>query len=335
MNGRSAAVAPAVNRRPQCRPTFPVAELEQGAPDTVSNEDRSGVTGRVLRLARIDLSERHRHPLPGPLVAATASALAGSLLLDALFVLIGTDLFPSTRGYVHFRFGDYAGLTVIGVLAAGAAWPVVALVSPAPRWLFLRLAVVVTVVLWIPDLVLLVGHQPARAVTVLMAMHLAVAVVTYNCLVRMAPATARPTTSQDHDPDRPVRQLAAALAALVGVEFVLGVVTLASLPTGRPTAWVPPGAVPVYAAHALVGLPLAAGAGLLVARVRRSSRILHLTAWIGGVGVVAAGAGGMLTVSHPLRLVGIGLMLLGPVVAGFGYLLPVLDRMSEDDASPP
>ena len=44
-----------------------------------------------------------------------------------------------------------------------------------------------TLVLLVPDLWLLMNGSPVRAVAVLAAMHLAIAVVTYNCLVRMAP----------------------------------------------------------------------------------------------------------------------------------------------------
>jgi len=58
---------------------------------------------------------------------------------------------PLDQGFVHFQFSDYAKLTVVGVLIACAAWPIVARVSSAPRWLFLRLAVLVTLVLLLPD----------------------------------------------------------------------------------------------------------------------------------------------------------------------------------------
>jgi hypothetical protein len=66
----------------------------------------------------------------------------------------------------------------------------VARVSSAPRWLFFRLAIVVTLVLWVPDLYIWHQGQSAQAVLVLMAMHLAIALVTYNLLVRLAPISA-------------------------------------------------------------------------------------------------------------------------------------------------
>ncbi len=142
---------------------------------------------RALRLARVDFAPAHRPPSAARVVAASVISVAGSLAADALLVAIGTAVFPSTRGYVHFRFSDYAKLTVVGVVIACLAWPTVTRISAAPRWLFLRMAVLVTLVLWLPDLYILANGEPPRAVAVLMVMHLAIAVVTYNCLVRIAP----------------------------------------------------------------------------------------------------------------------------------------------------
>ncbi len=147
---------------------------------------------RCLALARLDFPPARRQPGPLRVAAATLVALAGSLAADAALAAIGTAVFPATRGYVHFQFADYAKLTVIGVLIACAGWPVVTRISSAPRWLFCRLAVLVTLVLYLPDLYLLVLGQPARAVAVLMLMHLAIAVITYQALIRLAPVPAEP-----------------------------------------------------------------------------------------------------------------------------------------------
>jgi hypothetical protein len=63
--------------------------------------------------------------------------------------------------------------------------------------------VLVTLVLWLPDLYILVKGQPPKAVAVLMVMHLAIALVTYNSLVRIAPVTSAGTErSPAPGPDR-------------------------------------------------------------------------------------------------------------------------------------
>jgi hypothetical protein len=146
---------------------------------------------RSLQLVRVDFKPAHRQPSTSRVILATVVSLAGSLAADAALVAIGKSIFPSTKGYVHFQFSDYAKLTIIGVLIACVAWPVVTRISSAPRWLFFRLAIAVTLVLLLPDLYILKQGQPARAVAVLMCMHIAIALVTYNALVRLAPAKVR------------------------------------------------------------------------------------------------------------------------------------------------
>jgi hypothetical protein len=162
---------------------------------------------RVLGLFRVDFAPAHQQPSAVRVVVASVLSVAGSLAADALLVVIGTAIFPSTKGYVHFQFSDYSKLTVIGVVIACLAWPVVTRISSEPRWLFFRMAIAVTLVLWLPDLYILVQGQPAEAVAVLMVMHLAIAVVTYNCLVRIAgvkatPAATRPAPGPDRYADR-------------------------------------------------------------------------------------------------------------------------------------
>jgi hypothetical protein len=69
--------------------------------------------------------------------------------------------------------------------------------SSEPRWLFFRLAILVTLVLWLPDIYILYRGQPGDAVAVLFLMHLAIAVVTYNLLVHLAPTGPAPGHSRD------------------------------------------------------------------------------------------------------------------------------------------
>jgi hypothetical protein len=141
---------------------------------------------RALALCRVDFAPAHGQPSVARVAAATVLAIAGSLAADAAMVAIGTAFFPSTKGYVHFQFHDYARLTVIGVIIACLAWPVVTRITSQPRWLFFRMAILVTLVLWLPDLYILAGGAPPEAVAVLMTMHLAIALITYNCLVHLA-----------------------------------------------------------------------------------------------------------------------------------------------------
>ena len=61
------------------------------------------------------------------------------------------------------------------------------MITSAPRWLFFRLAILVTVVLFLPDVYLLYKGQPGDAVAVLIVMHVAIALVAYNVLVHGAP----------------------------------------------------------------------------------------------------------------------------------------------------
>ncbi len=141
---------------------------------------------QALLWARLDPEPRHRPPSTLMVVVATVASLVGSLAADAALVAIGTAVFPSTKGFVHFQFSDYAKLTVIGVVIACVAWPIVTRICSDPRWLYLRLAVAVTVVLLVPDVWILLRGEPGKAVGVLVCMHLAIAVVTYNCMVRIA-----------------------------------------------------------------------------------------------------------------------------------------------------
>ncbi len=146
---------------------------------------------RTLALARVDWTPSHRPPTMARVAVATVVALTGALVADALIVAAGTALFPGTAGYDHFTFGDYAKLTVIGVLVGCAGWPVVTRFSAAPRWLYARLVVLATLVLFLPDAWLLLRGQSPQAVTVLMVMHVAVALIIYDVVVNIAPVRER------------------------------------------------------------------------------------------------------------------------------------------------
>ena len=146
---------------------------------------------RLLGLVRFDARPRHRQPNAAALIVATVVAVAGSLVADWLLAKLAVAVFPSTNGYQHFQFSDYSKLTIIGILGAAVGWPIVTRFCSTPRWLYLRLAVLVSVVLLLPDLWIWLQGQPGQAVLFLAFMHIAVAVVSYNAIVRIAPARPR------------------------------------------------------------------------------------------------------------------------------------------------
>lgn len=117
-----------------------------------------------------------------------------------------------------------------------------------------------------------------------------------------------------------------AMAWLVGLDFLLGLGAIITVPFGRPSGWLPVKGREVYLPHAVVGAVLVAGAVYLVARHGGSAhRITRLAARWGIAGIVVGAVGGLLVTSHPLRLLGMGLMLVGGLVAVIGYCMPSLE----------
>lgn len=145
---------------------------------------------RALELVRFDPAPPHRPPRPAAVALATVVAVAASLAADWLLARAGIAAFPATRGYQHFQFGDYAKLTIVGIVGAAVAWPITVRLCRTPRWLYVRLAVVVTAVLLLPDLAIWVQGQPGDAVLWLVLMHLAIGAITYLSLTRLAPERA-------------------------------------------------------------------------------------------------------------------------------------------------
>ncbi len=159
-----------------------------GSPSPQASVSFGPTVDRLLALVKVDFAPDPVQPSWARLALATVVSLVGSLVADAALVAIGTRVFPSTKGYVHFQFSDYSKLTVIGVIIACVAWPIVTRISSQPRWLFFRMAIVVTLALFLPDLWIYLHGSPGKAVDVLLTMHLAIALVTYNALVHLAPA---------------------------------------------------------------------------------------------------------------------------------------------------
>ncbi len=121
---------------------------------------------------------------------------------------------------------------------------------------------------------------------------------------------------------------ALALVMLIGLEFVLGIAAVLSLSFDRPSGWLPARGEAVYLVHAVLGVVVALGATALVIHARRLTRIHRIVGWIGLCGVAVAGLGGILTEGQSLvRFLGMALMFVGPIIAVFGYLIPVFLRL--------
>ncbi len=293
----------------------------------------SSVRG-VLKSVRVDFAPTKSQPVPWRFALATGLAIALSLAADVGLVHAGVALFPSTRGFSHFRFSDYATLTCIGVIVASAGWPLVIRVSSAPRWLYLRAAVVVMLVAWLPDIWLVAKGETGRGVAVLAVMHLAVAVVTYNALVHIAPLRDLadreiPTTNEEfQDPSTLRERLRAwwiAMIVVISLEFLLGIIAIVEVPVSRPTGWVPSKGKLVFALHGVVGLASFLGACMLVVLAHRAGRIARIASFGGFIGVMLGGVGGLLAVDHGLRLAGMGVMFVASGIAFFAYLVPLIE----------
>jgi hypothetical protein len=322
-------------------------------PKREGSTPRPGLEERLLAALRVDFAPGSQPPSVVLLGVASVAAVVLSLAADAGLVALGTRAFPSTKGYGHFAFADYSRLTIIGVVVACAVWPAVARITSTPRPAFLRMAILVTIALWMPDLWLLARHQPPRAVGVLMGMHLAIALVTYNLLVHVAPVRTRvdgstgsgaaggaksaisgdgsaaPGRDEGGVPrsHQPIRTLCITMAIAVAVELALGLATLVVVPIGRPDGLIPTHGRLVYVAHAGVGLFLIVGATALVITSRQSSRVVRIGVVMGGVGILLGACGGVLAIYHPARPAGLALMFLGTVISGIGYLGPVIESL--------
>lgn len=298
----------------------------------------SRLLDRVRLAARVDLAPAHRQPSTALVGIAAALSGAVSLVLDEVAVHVATSNFPTTRQFSHFRFPDYASLTIVGVLVGAAAWPVVTRVTSVPRWLFFRLAVVVTALLWLPDGWLLWRGETSKGVAVLMLLHLVIALVTYNLVVHLAPVRPGPPgpvvdAGSARLADRTVRRLWSAMAGLIGLDLALGIVAIVTVPFRRPDALIPARGVWEYDAHGAIGIALGAGALALLVLSPLAGRMARVGAVIGALGIAVGLAGGGLATFQSTRLLAMGVMLVGAVLAGVGYLVPLLEALGKAEAA--
>ncbi len=329
-----------------CNEGMALADDPAGAPGTPPAPHDLGQEPawleRVRRVVRLDL--RPASP-PSHLrwVLATVMSLALSLALNALAVHVATSELPSTRHFPHFRFDDYGTLTVIGVLFGATGWAAVVRLSSDARWLLFRLAVIVSLVSFLPDAWILLEGETAKGVATLAVMHLLVALVTYNLLVHVAPA-GRPAVGVGaaagdaelpplHLSERAVRRIWSTMGLLVVLELVLGVSVIVSVPFRRPAALLPARDPWVYAAHGVLGIALGAGALAVLVLSTVAGRIGRIGAVMGASGVALGLAGGVCSSFQATRLLGMGVMLAGVIVAGVGYMCPLLEAIGKAEVA--
>lgn len=139
-------------------------------------------------------------PTQRRMVAAGLVAAAVSLAAGLTLATIGRAAFTVPASFGKFAFGTYALLAVLGVAGATATWAAVTRLSSRPKWLLTRLAALVTALFLIPDFLLLgMPGDPAGPVAILMLMHLAIAVITYTALIKVAPVRGGPRSTRPAD----------------------------------------------------------------------------------------------------------------------------------------
>jgi hypothetical protein len=149
---------------------------------------RSSLTQRAFRFTVTGPASGTAPPAHRRVMTAGLAAAALSLAADVVLVAIGRAAFTVPASFDKFAFGTYALLTVLGVAGATLAWDALTRLSSRPTWLLTRLAALVTALFLIPDFLLLgTPGNHAGPVVILMLMHLAIAVVTYTALVKIAP----------------------------------------------------------------------------------------------------------------------------------------------------
>ncbi len=110
----------------------------------------------------------------------------------------------------------------------------------------------------------------------------------------------------------------------VAVEFATGIATLVVVPIHRPNGWFPARGEAAYFIHAGLGGVLTLGALCLV-MVAPRQRLARAGVLIGLAGLLLGAIGGTLAAYHPSRVAGLLLMLVGTLVAFFGYLMPLAE----------
>ena len=121
-------------------------------------------------------------------VAAAIVAAALATPLDLVIEAVARQAFAVPPEFEPFQ-GTVAPYTIGGIALAAAAFAVVRQFARDVSATYLRLSIVALVLSWIPDVGLLVIHDPGAtvpAVAALMVMHTTTAIITVAALLRIA-----------------------------------------------------------------------------------------------------------------------------------------------------
>jgi hypothetical protein len=139
-----------------------------------------------------------------PTRAALPIALAASVVASLIVELIIAAIAHGAGAYSDFRpltFGGLIGPTVVGLLIAVVVWELVRRRAGDPVGVMRRLAPIVVVLSWAPDIALGATHKAGSSpvahttwgeVAALMVMHLFVAAIGLGLFSRLLPLQRRP-----------------------------------------------------------------------------------------------------------------------------------------------
>ena len=122
------------------------------------------------------------------IVLATAIALVIAVPVDLAIEAFARQAFAVSPDFEPFQ-GTVAPYTAGGVILAGATFAVVRRFFRDATGVYVRLAIVVLVLSWIPDVALLFINEPGAtvpAVASLMVMHASAAAIVVSSLVKIA-----------------------------------------------------------------------------------------------------------------------------------------------------
>ena len=128
------------------------------------------------------------------ILLATIVAALIATPLDLAIEAAARQAFAVSPEFEPFQ-GTVAPYTVGGIVLAAVVYAVVRRFARDPAKVYLRLSVAALVLSWIPDVALLVIHDPGAtvpAVGSLMVMHTLSAIIVVVALLRIAPAPSLP-----------------------------------------------------------------------------------------------------------------------------------------------